>query len=183
MNVDFAPKHLYFLWVVWKLSGGLWCTGTDAMWVELMMSRQSCLCFVSDTSLPVKCCGAVHGAALGVMLTAAMFLLITMHKHMHEQTNNNMDTDTIPHSCPFCSSGILNPLDYILEKLSNLLYIAKKYCLNQIYLFIYFYYISYFMEFQIYFWHNWIFHLIFIYLFICLFVCTHFSFVFLESSV
>ncbi len=121
MNVDFTPKHLYFLWVVWKLSGGLWCTGTDATWVEPMISWQSCLCFVSDTSLPVKCCGAVHGAALGVMLTAAMFLLITMHKHMHEQTNNNMETDTIPppYSWSFCSSGILNPLDYIWEKWSN----------------------------------------------------------------
>jgi len=36
--------------------------------------------------------------ALGVMLTAAMFLLITMHKHMHEQTNKQTTTWTQTHS-------------------------------------------------------------------------------------
>lgn len=63
---------------------------------RVMMSQQSCLCFVS-----VKCCGAVHGAAPGAKLTAAMLLLNTMHIRLNKQTNNMcMDTFPVPYSCP-----------------------------------------------------------------------------------
>jgi len=85
------------------LMHGDWCN------VNVMMSRQPCLCFVFDTSLPVKCCGAVHVHCFGSDADSCYvppYHNAQTYAWTNKQTNNNMDTDTFPtpHSCPFSSS-------------------------------------------------------------------------------
>lgn len=103
MHVVFAPKYLYLLRVVWKLSGGLWCTGTDAMWVWWWAdSHASVLCLTPHFLWSVVELSMVLLWEWCWQLLCSSLSQCT-NICMNKQTTR---TQTFPtsHSCPFCSS-------------------------------------------------------------------------------